>query len=237
MSSIGDSNPVVRVCSLLDFRPISRSFVTALQKHRTAGQDLPSLLQSCLQIKCVECGIAVSTEEFLALAGYGPPLDSSSSGNSKVGRLRLGYCARQGCPSRFYQVTLQPHPEFAWEAILAQAAESGSSKTDAEPAIAAADSIAEPTRRRMQTMKVLAGLVIVLVLWGARRWTQGERIPFIREPAKFKFESGSEHGTNGCSRPDCPYCAHRRALAGGRPVETNQVETENLPSEIVVPDK
>jgi hypothetical protein len=73
----------------------------ALGEAGEGGPRIHELLGQHARVRCVGCGISLTPDELEALA-LAP--DSAAS-SPRLDRLRLGYCARNGCDSRFYQVT------------------------------------------------------------------------------------------------------------------------------------
>src|SRR5688500_16037766 len=72
---------------------------------------LRAAIDQALSAECVQCGIRLSGSELLKFA-------EDTSDDSRVERLRIGYCARNGCDSLFYRVTCAPHPQIDWPGLL-----------------------------------------------------------------------------------------------------------------------
>jgi hypothetical protein len=138
--------------------------------------------------ECVTCRIHVYGEELYALSQ--PP--SEKYANAKLGRMRLGDCARQGCNSYSYRLTFYPYANLDWQALLARLDAQGQA-TD-QPG-AQESTIRHAWRRLLQSPKArhaILGLVLIVLLLGVRQWYIGGRIPLLREPQKFQVapESG-----------------------------------------------
>src|SRR5215472_14229191 len=101
----------VRVDSLVRFY---ENLARALLESGLSGARLSEILSQSLRVECVQCAIQVSAEELQQLAVSDAP---SGELHPKLQRLRLGYCARQGCDSYFYEVHLENHPEVDWEVV------------------------------------------------------------------------------------------------------------------------
>jgi hypothetical protein len=130
------------------------------------------------------CGIRVSGEELFALSQ--PP--SAEMATAKTGRLRLHYCARQGCDSCYYDVTLHLHEALNWAQVLAPKKiehEARSSRVSYET-VARTANVALVGARKL--WPALVTLMLLLVL---RQWYLGGRIPLIREPEKFHVDTAA----------------------------------------------
>jgi hypothetical protein len=138
--------------------------------------------------QCVQCGIHVYGEELHALSQ--PP--SEKYATAKLGRLRLGDCARQGCNSYYYRLTFYPYGDLDWRALLASLdgkAEETGKKTAEESMFQHGWKLLV---RSPAAQRVALGLVLVMLLLVVRQWRIGGRIPLLREPQKFQVapESG-----------------------------------------------
>src|SRR5687767_12138410 len=65
---------------------------------------LRAAIDQALSAECVQCAIRLSGSEVLKFA-------EETSDDARVERLRVGYCARNGCESLFYRITCAPHPQ------------------------------------------------------------------------------------------------------------------------------
>jgi hypothetical protein len=138
--------------------------------------------------ECVRCGIHVYGEELYALSQ--PPSEKYAS--AKLGRLRLGDCARQGCNSYTYRLTFYPCAALDWQALLAslasQEAEAGKQNGGESLARQGWRLLAQsPSVRR-----AALGLVLIVLLLAVRQWYIGGRIPLLREPEKFQAAPESD---------------------------------------------
>ncbi len=132
--------------------------------------------------ECVRCGIRIYGEELHTLSQ--PP--SEKCGNAKLGRLRLGDCARSGCNAYTYRLTFYPCGQLDWQTLLgsldANAPEPG--KKDA------VESMLRPAwglllHSRVARRLALALAIVVLLLL-VRQWYIGGRIPLLREGQSFQ---------------------------------------------------
>lgn len=147
-----------------------------------AAPDLSIIWRRHVSADCPGCGILVCGEELRALAF--PPCPELAS--VKLGRLRLGDCARAGCNSWHYDLHLWRQEGIDWPTLLT-----------------AAENLARPSHPSPRSSWLpgvrafLAGYVprlsaiccLLMALWLARQLYQGGRIPFFREPEEFRIET------------------------------------------------
>jgi hypothetical protein len=173
---------------LLKLEPLCRYLVEALADSGLAPEKIQAAFETSLSAECVSCGIPLSGAELYTLSQ--PP--SAEHANAKIGRLRMGDCARQKCDSYYYRMTFRPFPGVDWES-LASKFEKGEpqQKPDTD-----AGSEKKWLLKYLRTLRVpahiwltLAALVLVLVV---RQWYVGGRIPLLREPEHFKVDTATE---------------------------------------------
>jgi hypothetical protein len=143
------------------------------------ADKLRAAMDQALTAECVQCGIVLSGSELLKIA-------DESTDDAKVQRLRIGYCARNGCASLFYRVNCAPHPDLNWPALLQPAHElSVEEKAAAE---LAAKKQAAAKKRSKALFRTSVAFVILLIVFAIRQIYIGGSIPFIREPEKFRVD-------------------------------------------------
>ena len=140
--SIHDTS-VVRQEVICNLQPLCRALAEAFGRRGVPPADMSAVWRADVVATCPKCGIIVSGEELYALSK--PPAAESAS--AKIGRLRLGDCARSGCDSYHYQLAFKPHGEVAWTELLSQA--EGILQERQPPAISPTiqDQLFEPLRR------------------------------------------------------------------------------------------
>lgn len=143
-----------------------------------SGARLNEILSRCLRVECVQCRINVSAEELELLA-----LSDASAEplHPKLQRLRLGYCARQGCESYFYEVHLESHAEVDWEGIVRKAHDLIA--TSKEPAGQ------ECKPRKPRRLRTFVGIGLLILT--AFAWLQHGRLPFAAKPHKYEIDPAS----------------------------------------------
>ena len=166
-----------------------RVFSSAVQEHLQAGgfssDQVFAIFDSSISAECIQCRIQVSGRELFEVGSE--PVDGQQAG-PKITRMRLGDCARQGCDSMYYNLTLQPYPRVDWPAIISQAA----SRELEESGVVSVKPARSPlprihiTSKTARTMAVAAGAILVLFV--ARQYYYGGRIPLLREPEHFHVD-------------------------------------------------
>jgi hypothetical protein len=136
-------------------------------------------IDTALSAECIQCGIRLSGSELLKFEG-------ETSDDSRVERLRSGYCARNGCDSLFYRVTCAPHPELNWPTLLDPAHElTAEEKTAAE---ALKKKQAHAKLRNKTLIRAAIAVAALLIVFVIRQIYMGGAIPFIREPEDFRVD-------------------------------------------------
>jgi hypothetical protein len=155
-------------------------FSTLVLHSIRSTNDVPKAREAycaAFRAECLACGIQIAGEELLDLA------IQANAGEPKLKRLRMGYCARRTCDSRFYQLTCNPAPGVDWAPIFA--IKDGFASAPEEPCDEAP---VEIRPRKLQWMlAAAAGLTILLVSLSWQLYTGGS-IPFVRQPEKFQVD-------------------------------------------------
>jgi len=155
-----------------------------MQRIEASGNTPRVLLEAAygsLSGECIQCGFRISGEELLSLSSS--ELDDKASPRLK--RLRLGYCARNGCDAVYYRISCTGHPDINWLSFF--------QKQDL-PTINFSRS--ETSRLKpihfslgkFLDWRILITAVTLLVLILLRQYYRGGSIPFLREPENFKVD-------------------------------------------------
>ena len=135
-----------------------------------------------LAAECLQCGMKVSGEELRQLATM--DLEKVVE-DPKLERLRLKYCARNSCESRFYRVDIEPDSELHWASIKEQLAH-------AAPEVRESKAKVELPKFRFDLSGnrglFLAGFLVfaVIAFFVIRHWVFGYRIPLIQEKHEYR---------------------------------------------------
>ncbi|HVR36412.1 MAG TPA: hypothetical protein VMS21_11240 [Methylomirabilota bacterium] len=91
----------------------------ALGAAGNGGGEIEALLNHAVRAECVLCGMGLSGVDLIRTEWI---TDPSSDSGRKLERLRLGYCARYGCSSRYYVLRFARTPGVDWPDCWEQAA-------------------------------------------------------------------------------------------------------------------
>jgi hypothetical protein len=143
-------------------------------------------LRSAITCRCVRCGVSVGGEELLEL----PELPAKSE-SGRIKRLRQGQCAREDCKSTDYELILHKHPDLDWQNLLSPPETEEEKRAKREMAEAEELKMAKRSARWRSARLALLVLIAIL-LWVWRQYYIGGTIPFLREPEKFRVDTGPE---------------------------------------------
>ena len=160
-----------------------------LARHILARVENKSDFASAFEAECLGCGIRITGAELLEIA-RGPGAETA---DSKLDRLRKGYCARRTCESRFYEIRCIVQPGVDWQAILAMK----DGYVSAPETLAADDtaSVSASLRKKLILSGGAAVAVILLLAIAFQSWAGG-RNPFLREPEKFGVDTSATQWYN-----------------------------------------
>ncbi|MCP5521663.1 MAG: hypothetical protein H7A46_08955 [Verrucomicrobiales bacterium] len=166
-----------------------RGLVRALAETGLGASEIDAVVRRGLRVDCVGCGIVLTADDLSHLA-----VDQEAPANepARLNRLRLGYCARNSCESRYYRIRVIDPGGLDWSALLAKAGDLTAGPTslaevpeEPEPT----DGVAPPpppARRRPLLIAALA-LLAAAVLW--HFW---DDLPIHPEkPPKYRIDPGS----------------------------------------------
>jgi hypothetical protein len=161
---------------------LSRLYLAVVATSKIPEQQWHELFNGRVAAECVQCGIKVTGEELRQLSVLDPehPVD-----DPKLDRLRLKYCARNTCQSRFYRVKIEPDSDLHWTAIKEQlqlatpeVRETKERKAIKLPALGL-------PRTSGLTISV-ALLCLVVLFFMLRYWVFGHRIPVVHKKHEYR---------------------------------------------------
>ncbi len=180
--------PIIRQEPLPGLPQFCAHLAEALKRIVPDDARRQAVAQTSFSAECVLCGLTVSGVELLEV---GADEVAGGAANPKLARLRQGYCARNGCDSRFYRLAFQPYPGLDWNQAFVQSA----SVQEEEREEVRAERAAAQALRRVQRWKLagrlVLGLVVLGMLYVIRQWYVGGTIPILREPRHFQVDPGS----------------------------------------------
>ena len=164
--------------TIKDLADFGRSLAATVARQPEADR-LRAAIDQALAAECVQCAIRLSGSEVLKFG-------EETSDDARVERLRVGYCARNGCESLFYRTTCVAHPQVNWPALLNPAHEM---TLDEKAAAELRAKQAEARRRNMKTLlRTAAALGALLMVFIIRQVYVGGTIPLFREPEEFRVD-------------------------------------------------
>jgi hypothetical protein len=175
----------------------------ALGATGKGGGEIEALLNHAVRAECVLCEMGVSGLDLIRTEWI---TDPSSDSGRKLERLRLGYCARYGCSSRYYVLRFARTPGVDWPHCWEQAAAlpQVEAAPDAEsvPGGQQAPHRFLPVRLWQHAAQRPITLVVIAALALGVSFRTGCRIPGLSpEPRVFIVESApGQPGTMGESR-------------------------------------
>jgi hypothetical protein len=166
---------------LKDAAEFSRALSSAIVRFSDEDATKVIALVSKISTHCARCEIRLTGQEFL-IAGTNPEDEKPP----KIQRVQLGYCARSDCGSNLYEVRYHRDTSIDWSAFFERMYESKSKVDETKLLEEAALRSIKQARLKKQLQQVAAGTVVIaglLIMW---QWNRGGRIPFLREPEKFR---------------------------------------------------
>jgi hypothetical protein len=183
---------IVRQQELPKLQPLCRALAEALRRGGLGPEKALAVWRADVAAECTRCGIPVSGDELFALSQ--PPAAEHAS--AKIGRLRLGDCARSGCDSYHYQLTFSIHGQVDWAALLSQAEALLQEQEHPAGNGAAQHPMGSRLARFLwnsgRSRRLWIALAAVLFLLLLRQWHLGGRIPLLREPEHFRVDTGPQ---------------------------------------------
>jgi len=164
--------------TIKELAEFSRSLAATISKQPEPDR-MRAAIDTALSAQCVQCGIKLSGSELLKF-------EEDASDDPRVERLRIGYCARNGCESLFYRVTCAPHPQINWPGLLNPAHELTADEKTAAEALHKKRAIAK--LRNKTFLRVGIAVAALLIVFVIRQIYLGGSIPFIREPEDFNVD-------------------------------------------------
>jgi len=182
MTQAGSDVVQVRVDSLAS---LYTGLAAALSEGGFTGSQLNEIFSQHIRGECVGCGIRITGDDIahVALAG-----DKTELPDSRLGRLRQGYCARNGCDSYYYRFHFDDYPKVDWVKMR----EKAGSLAFAAQTVAAKETANETTGiRKALLIRVAAGFAVVLILllfWHIRYYGY---VPILQKPHKYAVDPAS----------------------------------------------
>jgi hypothetical protein len=110
---------------------------------------------------------------------------------AKLERLRIGYCARDGCEADYYEFHLGEFPGVDWDVVTRRT----NDLSIAAEAAAKDETKRQARRKRVRRWQRLGSGVLAIVLLIVLRFVvQHGRLPFAKKPPKYQIDPASVGG-------------------------------------------
>lgn len=161
----------------------------ALGEAGVGGAELERLFASGVTAGCVACGLSVTGSDLGDLALHDAE-ETDRRLPERLERIRLGYCPRQGCESRFFRVDLTAPGRFDREWVLGRTRDL--IRGVSGPRLRLASPLSSDTTRRLGRLAGI-GLATLLVAFVAYRlvFFRSQPIPFIQPKSPYTVEPAS----------------------------------------------
>lgn len=165
--------------------------VRAVGECGLVAGELHEFFSGKVRATCVGCGLTLHGEELgrIALAA------SDSEPDPQTDRLRLGYCGKASCQSRFYQVVVDPVAKVEPAKVVPRAVDLWKNPPP-EPEPADAPKVPQPWWRQRRNQYALGALAVVLVVWWKFGPTEGP-MALRKEPVKYETAPQPARGGSG----------------------------------------
>lgn len=164
---------------------------------RAAGEcglvaaELHDFFSGKVRATCVGCGLALDGDALGRIAMTA--IDSQP--DPQTDRLRLGYCGKAGCESRFYQLVVDPVPKVEPAKVVPRALDLWKNPPP-EPEAAEAPKVPKPWWGRRRNQYALGVLVLLLVVWWRFGPSEGP-MALRKEPVKYETAPQPARGGSG----------------------------------------
>lgn len=175
---MGENWTQVSQMTIKEMADFSRGLALTISRQPQPDK-LRAAIDQALNAECVQCKIRLSGSELLKFA-------EETSDDERVERLRVGYCARNGCESLFYKVICAPHPEVNWPALLNPTYEL-TAEEKAAAQLATKQGLLKKFGKKT-AVRVAIGFTVLAIVFLIRQIYLGGTIPFIRQPEDFRVD-------------------------------------------------
>jgi hypothetical protein len=161
-----------------DMAGLHSGLARAMGEAGIGGPRQHDLFAGPIHATCVGCGLVVTGED---LGHIAVTSTAEATTDNKLDRLRLGYCGRAGCESRYYLLVVDPAQGIEPARVLQRAVELWRNPPPPEPEIPAGP---VPWWKVRRNQIALGALVAVILIW---RWFGPARGPLsLRNEVEYK---------------------------------------------------
>ena len=172
-----------------DLSRVHGALAQSLGEAGIGGPELERIFASGVKSTCVACGLSITGVDLGDLALQGSD-DTDRPPSPRLERLRLGYCPRQGCESRFFRIELTAPGRFDRGQVLGRAQRL--LEGDTGPLLRMAPAFSSETTQRLRRVAGI-GLATLFVAFVAYRlvFFRSQPIPFIQPKSPYTVEPAS----------------------------------------------
>lgn len=158
----------------------------ALGEKGIGGEKAHQLFEKSIYASCIGCGLKVSGVELgqISMAGGDNPTTEN-----KLDRLRLGYCGRLGCDSKFYQLHCLPAEGINPQTLL-QRAEKLRNEPTSEPVVQEEKGPNLPWWR-VPRNRIIAGIGVVAIYFVWRIFGPDGPVPVVKRESPYQVETNN----------------------------------------------
>ena len=174
---------------ITDLSRVHAALARSLGEADVGGAELERLFASGVTAGCVACGLSVTGRDLEDLAFH----DSDGADRTlpeRLERIRLGYCPRQGCESRFFRVDLTAPGRFDREWVLGRARNLVRGESSPRLRLASPWS-SDTTRRLLRIAGILLATVSITFVAYRLLFFRSQPIPFIQPKSPYTVEPAS----------------------------------------------
>ncbi len=187
MSATLENAATIREQHLQTLAPFCRALDQALSAQELPPDQALDIWRTNVSGVCVCCGTIISGDD---LFGLSQTLEGPYP-SAPLQRLSLGYCPHPGCESFFCRLTFRKHEKVDWPALLERAEALMGEPGRPAGKLRAADYLKGFLSLGL-TRRIGIGLALLIVLLLVRQWYGGGRIPWVREPERFRVDPAPE---------------------------------------------
>ena len=163
--------------------PLYTGLAAALSEGGFSGRQLNEIFSKHIRGECVQCGIRITGDD---IAHVALAKDKTEISDSRLDRLRQGYCARNRCDSYYYRIHFDDHPDLDWTKIREKAGNLGVAAQATPEKETGATTI-----RNWLLIRLAVGLGVALILllfWHIRYYGY---VPVLQKPHKYTVDPAS----------------------------------------------
>ena len=188
MSAISgqDQKPGELRIRLEDLPASHTALAKALGEVGIGGDRAHQLFETTISASCIGCELKITGTELgqISMAGGNSPTTKN-----KLDRLRLGYCGRMGCDSKFYQLRCLPADGINPQALLDRA-EKLRNAPDTEPDAEVEVGPKVPWWQNPRN-RIIAGVSVLAIYFVWRIFGPDGPVPVVKRESPYQVETNN----------------------------------------------